>query len=361
MLGMNDVKQLLSQTDERTLTMFVDVDNETRENEATTPAWQIWIKNQLDDYARSLEPGQREAWPYIRDWVQNFIRSYTPGNKTLAIIAGPSYQTTFELPIKVDENQVWFGRPQIGHLLWMIDEYEPYLIVMVDQEKARFFTTYLGSVGFQGGMEIDTAEYDFRERTTMHAPGPGIDNAAVHGGTGVDQFENMLDEHRARFYRDVVSEIEKHLKRHETERIIIAGSEQAAHALQNMLDDRLKAMVVGIVSVPMHESAEQILERVQPLALEYERRQELDLVSQVIDFAKSRGRGALGRKDVQEALDMQRVDKLILMWPFADETADNELAFRALQLNSDIELVYGDAAALLHQEGDVAARLYYAL
>src|SRR5690606_24896304 len=201
MLGMHDVRQLLSQTDEHTLTLFVDVDNETRENQADRPAWQIWIKNQLDNFERSLDAGQREAWPHIRDRVRDLVRTYIPGGKTLAVIAGASFQTVYELPIRIDENQIWFGRPQIGHLLWMIDEYEPYLIVMVDQEKARFFTTYLGSVGFQGSMEIDIEEYDFPERTKMNAPRPGLDNAAVHGGTGVDQYENMLDEYRLRFFR----------------------------------------------------------------------------------------------------------------------------------------------------------------
>ena len=52
----------------------------------------------------------------------------------------------------------------------------------------------------------------------------------------------------------------------------------------------------------------------------------------------------------------------VLNWPLRNETVGNELAFRALQLNSNIELVHGDAAALLHGEGnDVGARLYYTL
>lgn len=361
MLGINDVKALLSQTDERTLTLFVDVDNATPENQASAPAWKIWIKNQLDRFGGSVAADERGAWQRIHERVTDFVKSYTPGDKTLVLFANEADVTTYELPIKLEENELTFGRPQIGQLLWMIDEYEPYLLVLVDQEKARFFVSYLGTVGFQGGLESDVEQYDFRERTKMSPPGPGLDNAAVHGGAGVDQFESMLDEHRNRFYRQVAEHIGELQKKHKTDRIIIGGGEQSAHAVKNTLDEALHQHVVGIVNIPMHESPEEILKRVQPMALEYERKQEFELVSQVINFAKAGGRGALGRDAVNEALDMQRVELLVLIWPSPNEEKDNELAFRALQLNGNVELVHGEAASLLHSEGDVAARLYYAL
>ena len=83
-------------------------------------------------------------------------------------------------------------------------------------------------------------------------------------------------------------------------------------------------------------------------------------MNQVIDFAKSRGRGALGEEAVKMALDMQRVELLILSWPTNNPDLSDDLAFRALQLNSEIELVHGEAAERLNAEGGVAARLYYA-
>ncbi len=360
MLGINDVKALLSQTDERTLTMFVDVDNATRENQASTPAWKIWIRNQLDTFGKQLNGDEAAGWTAIREQVATFIESYRPANKTLVIFANEAGVTSYELPMKLDENQLTFGRPQVSHLLWMIDEYEPYLLVLVDQEKARFFLTYLGSVGFQGGLKIDIEDYDFGDRNSLNAPGGGAAGGGMHG-TGDEKFEAMLDEHRNRFYRDIAERVAALQKQHATRRILIGGSEQTAHAVKNFLDEVVQKLVIGVVGVPLYETPEQISQRVQPMALEYERKQEFELVSQVIDFAKSRGRGALGRADVTEALEMQRVETLVLIWPSPNETQDNEMAFRALQLNSNVELVHGEAADLLHGEGDIAARLYYTL
>jgi hypothetical protein len=55
------------------------------------------------------------------------------------------------------------------------------------------------------------------------------------------------------------------------------------------------------------------------------------------------------------------VELLVLLWPPQNEDLASDLAYRALQLNSGIELVHGDAGSLLHSEGGVGARLYYAL
>jgi hypothetical protein len=364
MIGMNDVKEVLTQADDRTLTLYINVDNARPENQADFSAWRIEVKNALDDMARGLTHAQKEAWPYIRDWVENFIRSYEPSGKTLVIIAGSSYQQMFELPFAVDdETQVFMGRPQVGPLLWLIDEYEPYLIVMADQEKARFFTTYLGSMGFQGGMESDVHEYDFAERTSTFPSANVSQGSNVHGSSAVDDFQNTLNEHHKRFYREIVNQISTMVRDQDARRIIIGGSEQTGHEIYNLMGERMQAKVVTIKGIPMYRSPAEILGDVQNAALEYERQEEMILVDQVINFAKAGGRGALGVDAVREAMDMQRVETLVMVYPFEDVDISNDLAFRALELNSAVELVHGEAATLLHDEakGGIGARLYYTL
>jgi hypothetical protein len=360
-IDLDEVKSVLAHEDEHTLTLYLNVDNATPENQTNPPAWRIWVKNTLRDMPATLSDEQAAAWPFIHQWVDDFLDDYQPTTKGLLIFAGSSYQHTYELPVPL-ENQATFGLPNVGALLWAIDEYEPYLVALVDQEKARFFSSYLGAASFQQGMEIDVDEYDFGERTSMANPAPsGGTRGSVHGGSAKDDFDDTLHEHRARFYRGVVDTLDKLLKRHNTRRLILGGSEESVHAVINEMPEALKACVVDHVSVPMRTPTAEIFEQMQPLALNYERDQELSLVNQVIDFAKSGGRGALGRKDVQEAMEMQRVELLIMPWPTDDVDFANRLAFRALQLNSKIEMVHGAAAMRLNDEGGLAARLYYVL
>lgn len=359
-IDLDEVKNVVAHDDDHTLTLYLNVDNATPENQATTPAWRIWAKNTLRDLPAALNDEQKAAWPFIHDWVENFLADYEPSSKSLLIFAGSSYQQTYELPVPV-ENQATFGKPNVGALLWAIDEYEPYLIALVDQEKARFFTSYLGSTSFDQAVEIDLDEYDFAQKTLMPSSSAVAGGHSLTQGSNREAFEDMIHEHRARFYREVVDIIEKLLKRHNTRRLLLGGSEESAHAVMNEMPDSLKACVVSRVNVPMRTPTAEIFEQMQPHALNYERDQEMALVNQVIDFAKSGGRGALGRKSVQDAMDMQRVELLVLTWPTNDLDYANELAFRALQLNSKIELVHGAAADRLNKEGGLGARLYYAL
>ena len=360
MIDLAGIKEMVAQTDEHTLTLYLNVDNATRENQAETPAWHTFAKNKLKEFDPSAEKTS-DAWGDIQARVEDFFEQYQPSSKGLALFAWQGSLQTIELPFGV-ENQASFGSPQIAPLLWVLDEYEPYLIVLVDQEKARFFVAQLGSVGFREGLEVDLEGYDFVEHTTGASVTTGQGGGAVHGGSGHDDHEATLDEHRARLYRQVATGIEQYVNQRHIRRTFLGGSEQSAHAVVNFLPQKLQDAIVGVLPIPLRSSMQEIFDHVQPKAIEYERSEEMQIVQQVIDFAKANGRGALGMKQVNDALTMQRVELLILPYSEADEEGVRpDLPLRAFASGGSVELVHGEAAELLKSEGGIAARLYYAL
>jgi hypothetical protein len=361
MIKLEDVKQILDNSDADTLTLYLNVDNSVQGNQGANPGWRIWLKDSLRELEASVDDTRCAAWNEVRQRAEAYLDRYQPTSKSVAIFYGANLDQTFELPVNL-ESHVRFGKPNVTPLLWVIDEFEPYLVALVDQEKARFFTSSLGSIGFEQGIEIDLEQYEFAEQTT-HSAMPvrgGGGNGAVRSVAGRDNFEDMVDEHRHRFYKEVVSNLEKLTDKHSIDRIILGGSEESAHAVQNEMPDKLKACVVGILPIPMISNTQDIFEQALPHALEYERQQELALVDQVINFAKAGGRGALGRKDVLDALVMQQVELLVAPWPM-DEVLAAELPERVFQSGGNVELVHGEAADRLKAEGGLAARLYYAL
>jgi len=361
MVNLDDIKQMLGEVEEPTLTLYLNVDNAAEENQALQPAWKIWLKDTLRGMAeQNRADGSKEAWKQINQQVESYFEHYQPQSKSLVFFASPAFQRTIELPLSF-ENQAFYGKPSVAPLLWALDEYEPYLIVLVDQEKARFFISQLGSTEFEDALEIDIDDYDWGEFTTMANPAPGGGAGSVHGGSGKDDFAAMIGEHRNRFYRTVVEQMQKVADRYEARRIILGGSEEAAHALKGFMNETLAQRVIGVLPIPMRSTTQQIIEIALPHALEYERQEEMTLVNQVIDFAKSGGRGALGPKAVMEALDMQRVELLIMPYPMEDTDLAAELPLRAFASGGSVELVHGEAADRLKQEGGIAARLYYAM
>ncbi len=120
-------------------------------------------------------------------------------------------------------------------------------------------------------------------------------------------------------------------------------------------------MVVDILPIPMQASEKEVLEQVLPQALDYERKQEANLVEDVINRAKANNRGALGRDEVLKALENRQVDTLVAPWPLDDEELARTLPLRAMESSSTIELVHGEAAERLKQEGGLGAKLYYTM
>jgi hypothetical protein len=361
MLNLDDVKQMLTHAGDNILSLYLHVDNAVQGNQASTPAWQSWLRHAVQETAKSLPENAQAVWEETMGDVRTFLDNYSPSSKSLALFTGPEFDEIqiYELSVPV-ENQIAFGAPQLGPLLWVIDEYEPYLVVLVDQEEARFFTTSLGSVGFDEVVER-SEDKEWRNENIPFDAGSGAEGVIKHGGDGKDSFEKRMEEQREHLYRDVVAHIEKLMQRHNAQRLILGGAEQSAHAVLNTLPDKLKPSVVGVLPIPIRTNTQQIFEQVLAPAQEFERQKEMELVTQVIDFARSGGRGALGRKAVLDAMEMQRVELLVMAWPAADPAFASDLALRVLTMNSEIELVHGEAADLLRNEDGLAARLYYAL
>lgn len=358
MINLDDVKQLLAQGSSQTLSLYLDVDASKQENQAAQPAWRIFVKNALQE-AESTARGT-EGWGQIRSRAEQFVESYAPEAKACAAFFTTDSQDIFELPVPVEAR--WsFGKPDIVPLLWAIDEYEQYLIVMVDKEKAELLTAYLGGATVESRLESDIDEYDFQEKTLMPATSAVAGGHMLTQGSNREAYERMINEHIARFHRDVVQQVEDFARKHPGIRVVIGGEEQSAHAVHKLLPQHFSGSLVGVLPLPLKLSDGEILQHLQAPAEEFERRQEMELLNQVIDFARSGGRGALGHKAVDEALTMQRVELLLLPYPLDDPAEAAELTARAFESGGRVELLHGEAGVRLSDEGGVAARLYYAL
>jgi hypothetical protein len=357
MIQLENVKELLRQAHEPTLSLYVNVDPALRENQAEHPAWSIWLKNRFKQLEESVNAEQRPIWDDLRARVNAYFDYYTPESKGLALFYTAAESWAFPLPVNV-ENTAAFGKPLITPLLWVMDEYEPYLILMVDHEKARFMVAYLGAIGYQetAVLELDTS--DWAQKTTQTTSG-AVDKLAERNAR--DDFDRRVDQFTERFYEEVAHHAgELALKQH-ARRVILGGNEESAHAVQKLLPDELAKSVVAVLPIPMRYNTKEILDHVTPTALEYERQQEMALVEQVIGLAKAKGRALTGREPVLDALKQHRVELLILPWPTSQPELSEEMTLMTFESGGSVELVRGAAAERLIQEGGWAVRLYYTL
>jgi hypothetical protein len=362
MLTLSDVKELLHQGEgQDILSLYLHVDNAVRENQAANPAWRISLKKNLRSLDDEVTEEGRAIWEAIREQAEEFFQHYAPSGKGVVAFFGPDWEQVHPLPVPV-ENAAAYGRPLVGPLLRALDEYQAYLVLMVDQEEAHFYESYLGQAEFRDSIEIDLDEYDFGEKSGMPPTSAKLAASGTMQTNNREAFEDMIDAHRMRFYRDVAEHLRLLAEQDDIDRIILGGDEQAANTVRKQLPDALRHKVVDVVSIPRHFSTHEVFEHVQPLAVEYERDEEIRAVDEVINAARAGGRAVLGPEAVATALDRQQVAALILAWPPEQTDGANDLAYRALSLNSAIEIVHDAAADKLRKEASgVAARLYYTM
>lgn len=357
MLDNTAIQDLLKNDSENIFSLYLHIDPAYQPNQNEKPAWNIYAKNALSDLDKQEKSSDK--WDAVKNHAEDFIENYTSQSKSLILfVNSEGVIDSFNLPIAV-ENRHSIGKIDVVPLLWAMDEYERYLVVLVDSEQARFVSASLGGAITNQEMSIDFDDYDFGNKRFIHANrGDGVDGQQSSAG---ENFANMKDEHIRRFHKDVAEQIRDVMRDMNSERIILAGSEQAAHQVKDLLHETMKAQVVDILAIPLDSNDSNIASEIRNAAMNYERSHELDLVNEVIDFAKSGGRGALGLEDVRKALKMQQVDLLILPYPMDDEGLASELTLSALNSGATVELVHGSAADHLANEGNFAARLYYSL
>lgn len=361
MIRHKDIRNIVEKMNDNTLSLYLHVDAGYIENQAETPAWQIYLKNALKDAEQSLGDEKSSSWKNINAKVDEFFTTYSPSGRTLALFVDDANLITEELPFSLD-NQHYFGQPYVSPLLWAIDEYEEYLIVMVDNETAQFHKAYLGNLETEAEMTIDL-DYDWGEKTLMPPSHAGESGLGVRDASNRDAFDDMIAAHRDRFYGDIAEKVREFITDDNPMRLIISGDEQSAHALKDKLHESVLKDFVAILAIPMNTPEREIMKRIATTAYNYERNYEFELVEDVLSATLSGGAGALGRDSLDNAMIMRQVDQFVMPYSLLHEDKQyaHNITMWALTNNSTIEFVHGQAARKLESNGGIGARLYYSL
>lgn len=343
-LDLYNLKRLLEQNQSQVLSLYLRVDADLRENQALTPAWYSWTMNALAAVEGALSGADKGVWPAVRQRVVAFLDGHIVKERGLVLFAGPDFTLHYALPVMPHDHLVRFGGPLVAPLIWLMDEFERYLIVLVEREEAHFLTTYLGHIGREQAMTSERFSFDAQDSTLRSGATPRAARKSV-----VDQ--DIV----SRFQRDVAQTTVELMRNFGAARAIIGGNTKSAERIRDLLS--AEVVVAGVLPIPFEESDAEVLARVLPVSLKFEREKERELVEQVIERAFGGGPAVVGVSAVREALSQDRVATLVASWPPRDHELLHHLTLDALKQSCRIELVYGEAAERLNTVGDVAALL----
>lgn len=290
----------------------------------------------------------------------------------LAIFSSASLGLSEMLPLRVtpQPGAWWARRLNLRPLLALLDEYEPTLVLLVDKERSRLFRVVLD--------EIEELEGVHDEIPPKHQ----------QGGESQKNFQRHHDEHVLQHVRRAVDMLMRHAEADRLSRIAVGGPAEVLGHLRRFLPQSLEPKVAGTIAVPVAAPASEILEAARALRSEWERAEEMQLLTE-LDEQLGRARAIRGLSDVVEAAMEQRIRTLVYAagtavpgarcrncgmlladasataCPACGQPAEHVddlldlLASRVLQNGGTLEEVHGEAAGSLQSHGGIAALLLY--
>jgi peptide subunit release factor 1 (eRF1) len=374
----NDLQSLFSRPERpnaSVLSVYLNVDQSRQAN--LNRGFETELNDLTVPIRRTIEnPTEAEEFDRALRHITNFASRYRPGARMLAMFFDTAdnffWHQEFDLPIASTArwNRAIFAQP----LANAVDQFEQYGVVLGDRTTVRLFGVFLG------GIE-EAVRKEFGQARTRHIKTTGTD----HIGSA-SRIQRKADEQFRSNLRQAVALMETFVQTRKLKRLILAGTNEVVAELQGLLPKGLASTVIGTVNLPISATPQDVLKAAAPIAVEYERRDESNVIDEVVTMAAKSDKAVVGLNRVLDAVNFNRVWRLVyvdgLSAPgfgcakcsalFAAEYATcpycggavspvEDVVERAVEQaarkGARIEVVSGDTAESLHAVGGIGVLL----
>jgi peptide chain release factor subunit 1 len=262
------------------------------------------FKNLLHLAEQQIRPDERshiyrEHWAEettaLRAWIEE---EPVPHGKGLALLSSQAagLWRAFELPVAVADRLEIADRPYLRPLATLLDEFERYLVVLIDAGTARVIEVYLGAAEEVADVEgyVPPASADLVEKTG-----------------------HRHDTYLHRHAKYVLSRAEELWRERGCDWLVIGGSEEALGELRRLLPKTLRERLAGELKLSPEARLNSIVEQVLEIERQQERKIEAQRVEELVTSAHKHGPTVLGLDDTLLTIVEERVHLLVVEEEFA--------------------------------------------
>ncbi len=230
---------------------------------------------------------------------------------------------------------------------------------LVDSRRARLFEYRDGHLEEPFSLLAETLSGDLSDvnvskRATSHS--------GVRGRTATDAAQRVVEVSSERMLKQVMDQVEALVGKEGL--LILGGTTEAVSAAHSHLPPTIRARTAERPGLRVEMPDAEIRAEVEKGASSVNQSLQEGLMNEVVDLARSGGRGALGAEAVEAALREGRVDCLLLSRAFirANQDYADHLVGAAFQQHAEVEELTSEGGERLDRVGEgVAARLRYTL
>jgi len=243
-----------------------------------TPASVAWLKTEGRAIANRLPAEEQEVFLQQLNRVEEFLRDRVPHERSLVIFAGPSGWETIPLQMEV-QNEIHWGKPALGQLLWMVGEHKTYGVLVVDHAGAKFFQYWPGELTRHKEKKFDVDASEWKQKDMGHVT--AMKQSQRSHGTQRDVFEKRMDSRYAHLCIETAHEAAVFYAEKSLAALFLSGPDRLIKTVERKLPRSLKQSVVAFDQDLAHLTPPELLKHLEPHIEAWERKHEAELIAAV--------------------------------------------------------------------------------
>jgi hypothetical protein len=270
------------------------------------------LTNLLRRLATAVPATERRAFDRVAEKVMNYFDQHRTAANSVLILATEKEWQEFSSRVPV-RDEAWWGRPSVNQLLWLLEEYRPYGLLVVDQQKVRFLAVRLNEFEEFREFAADIDVKDWRRQQVGTARGSG---AFQKGGKDVDAFNGKYMEHLRGFWRTLHKPLAELVERYHVRQIVLAGSRSLLSDFSRTLPVRLRSCIITQISLESFSNPNDAVNRVWPEIESWEDRRGSDVVTELLNAAGVSSKAAVGIEPSLKFIQDGRAARVIVAKAF---------------------------------------------
>lgn len=331
---------------------------------ANRRAWFTALAGGLDEERRRLEthmPDELPAFDAARSLIEDELEAheaFLPERGWVGFATEGELRYAGGLPVPMPNLVRWERGLRVAPYVRVLKQDRMVVAALADRRKARIFTYHAGELSEHEELIADLDHGDLSETAASKR---ATAQTGSRGETGTDAGQRALDVSASRMQAQIIEAVGGLAGNDGF--VVFGGTPEVVSALSRQAD-RFEGRHIERTSMHLAMSEAEVKAELEQAASELTRGTQDVLLTQVVDAAKSRGKGCLGIQATKEALREGRVDSLLITRALLEREADlmDHFVGTAFEQGAAVEELSAAEAVRLEEEGEgVGARLRYTI
>ncbi len=295
--------KMMSVNSDKVLSVYLDTDPTVIGRNRTAAL--IWLKDSLKSIRNDLPASQLKYFEKIHTNILEEVENRISDGKSLILFAGLDFLESAHPQIKVT-NEAWWGKPSLGQLDWILEEYRNFGIIKVASEQIHYYI-----IGFNEVIKEwkETISSDTLAWQSKHMPPENIMREkaipGLRGGDTKEIVERHINEEVQKFWKHCTLSIEAMKKQFHVNDIVLSGLDSQTDIFHKCINSN-EINIVGKIQLARESSIKEIIASAQAIVQQFERTREQKLINEIIERAPTNTSASLGIKKVLKLIQEGR-------------------------------------------------------